>query len=78
MVATTGTAISWVFIYVLIYWLFLKRDGKGERYLTGGCTLLLINSFAGYFMVDELTSFIAVIITGIYFLNTHTTNSGSE
>lgn len=72
MPTSTSKAITWILLFIVIYVLFLIKDKNGNRYTALGTTLLVMNSLAGFYLADEVSAWIAFIVTGVFFLNVNT------
>lgn len=66
--AITNAALIWLFSFGLIWFLFIRRDDKGENYAILGSILFVINGFIGFWVTDDVTTWLIFTISLIYFL----------
>lgn len=66
MTTSVSRAIGWIVLFIIIYVLFMTRNKEGYRHANLGVILLLMNAMAGFYLADEVSAFIAMIVTGVY------------
>lgn len=65
--ATNGV-VAWIFFYFAIYWAFIRKNDNGENYGLLGAFLIVANGMYAWWVTDEVTAGIALVIGVVYFI----------